>query len=426
MLVLRRASLRGTLLALVAALAVATALPARAQTGRAPVWAAEAQQIIGRFQAGDHVDVVRAVDRFFGQYPLDEQTWLLLLFRAESRYRLGQTQPALRGFRETLPFIERLHNVGQRRYAWAYFRIGALHARAGEWPAAIGAVERGLGLEPQNTFEQIRLGELLLQSGDRARAVRHFQDVRGTIPPRGEPSAVLAVKLERLGVAAPAARPAGLEAAPFYPGLRVKLVPLGAPDRRIALGDLCVVLEARWLIGCQVLAPIQIPEESVLDPTRNQLSGDHVLAELLRRYPTAGRPGDLLVALTDRDIFGRNTNFVFSWQSPRDRLGLVSTYRFLAELEDFYEPRVVGTRRLAIQLLSTTSALLGLARATRSDCPTAYPDDFQEFLLKGSRLCDSEIRQRDDVLRRLGGAPGRVGPERAREIARVEATYRLD
>ncbi|HXH82222.1 MAG TPA: tetratricopeptide repeat protein [Candidatus Tectomicrobia bacterium] len=421
-----RASLRGSLPALVAGLTLATTPPAPAGAQRAPVWAADAQQILERFHAGDHVVVIQGVEGFYRRYPLDDQSWPLLLLRAESRHRLGQAERALREFREAVPFVERLHNVARRGYAWVYFRIGALHGRLAQWPEAIAMVERGLQLEPQNAVEQIRLGELLLRSGDRARALRHFQDVRGAVPPRGEPSAVLAVKLERLGVASPRAPVTDVAEGAFYPGVRVKLLPVGAVDERVVLPDLCVVLEARWLVGCEVLPPIRIPDEVAFDRARNQLSGDRIIAELVRRYPTAGRGPDLLVAVTDRDIYGRNTNYVFSWQSPTDRVGVVTTYRFLAELEDFYEPQIVATRRLAVQLLSTTSALFGMTRATRADCPTAYPNDVQEFLLKGSRLCESEIQQRDAMLRRMGGTAVRLGPERAQAIARVEARYRLD
>ncbi len=77
-------------------------------------------------------------------------------------------------------------------------------------------------------------------------------------------------------------------------------------------------------------------------------------------------------------------------------------------------------------VISTTASLLGFTRATRPDCPTAYPNEFSEFLLKSATLCDSEIAQRDELLRRITGAKTPIGPARNREIARVYQAYRLE
>jgi len=130
--------------------------------------------------------------------------------------------------------------------------------------------------------------------------------------------------------------------------------------------------------------------------------------------------------VTGRDIFGTETNFVFSWQDRRTGAGVISTYRFVADLEDFYERSIVATRRLGIQFLSTTGFLLGFARPTRPDCPLAYPNDFREFLMKSSKLCEQTVQERDALLKRAGGAATRFGTSRADEIDRVYRAYHFD
>lgn len=59
-------------------------------------------------------------------------------------------------------------------------------------------------------------------------------------------------------------------------------------------------------------------------------------------------------------------------------------------------------------------------------CPMAYPNEFREFLQKGSKLCDSTIRQRDELLRRMGGSPTKFGVKRSEEVNRVYRTYHFE
>lgn len=144
---------------------------------------------------------------------------------------------------------------------------------------------------------------------------------------------------------------------------------------------------------------------------------------MAHRYLPGQRPHPIIVGLTERDIFGPDTNFVFSWQAPQAGLGVLSTHRFVAGLEDFYEPGIIGTRRVGVQLLSTSGSLLGLTRPTQPDCPLAYPHDFHEFLLKTTKLCDSEIEQRDAVLKTKGAQSSPFGDRKEDEIGRLYQKY---
>ena len=169
-----------------------------------------------------------------------------------------------------------------------------------------------------------------------------------------------------------------------------------------------------------------LPEEDLLARERGQYDANRLLEQLERRYPAAARPGEFVVGIVRRDIFGPGTRYVFSLQERSRRVGVVSSIRFVDDIEAYYEPDTIVTRRLGIQLLSTTGSLLGFSRATRPDCPTAYPNEFSEFLLKSAALCDSEIAQRDELLRRLSGPTAPIGTARSQEIARVYRAYRFD
>ena len=132
---------------------------------------------------GQHEKVIRAADEFFTRYPLGGETFSVLLAKAESQYRLGRTDDAIQSYERALPFVQQLHNVGQRRFAFAFFRLGMLHRRKAQYDTAIQFVEAGLTREPQNAYYQILLGELLRERGERERALKHFTTVLASPTP---------------------------------------------------------------------------------------------------------------------------------------------------------------------------------------------------------------------------------------------------
>jgi predicted Zn-dependent protease len=295
-----------------------------------------------------------------------------------------------------------------------------LYRQKAQYDGAIRAVQAGPVREPQNVYYQILLGELYRERGGNAQALKHFRELLDSGVPTTEERLVLKIKIDRL-TAAPAAPARRLDLAdqPLYSGLSFGVVPLNVSDAAISWPDICRLLESKWLVPCEVLPPVTLDERPILDERRQQYDANQILNELERRYPTGKRAHKFIVAVTGRDIFGTETNFVFSWQDGRTGAGVISTYRFVADLEDFYERSIVATHRLGIQFISTTGFLLGFARPTRPDCPLAYPHDFREFLMKSSKLCEQTIQERDALLKRAGGAATRFGTSRADEINRV-------
>ena len=67
-----------------------------------------------------------------------------------------------------------------------------------------------------------------------------------------------------------------------------------------------------------------------------------------------------------------------------------------------------------------------MSRPTNPSCPTAYPHDLREFQQKSSKLCESTIRERDEVLKRRGGKASQFGSQKHEEINRVYRAYYFD
>ena len=70
--------------------------------------------------------------------------------------------------------------------------------------------------------------------------------------------------------------------------------------------------------------------------------------------------------------------------------------------------------------------MLDISRATNPNCPTAYPNDIREFQQKNSKLCESTIRERDELLKKRGGKPSQFGSQKNDEINRVYRAYYFD
>jgi len=344
---------------------------------------------------------------------------------AESRFLLGGTDGAIAAYEQAIPMIERFHNVERQRFAPVYARLGMLYRGRGRHAEAVARVEEALRLAPQSLEVNILLGELLAEQGDRDRAHDHFRGLLRASMLTSEERAVIRAKLDRLEWGRPgrSAQPPDLTGLAVHQGLSIALVPVNETPALVSLPSVCALLESKWLLPCEVLAPITLDEAELLDPVRRQYDGDRVLGALRTWAAARGPRRTLMVAITPRDLSGPGTNYVFSWQQQGGLFGVISTHRFTAALDDFYEPELIATRRVAIQALSTTGSMMAFTRPTRPDCPLAYPNSLREFQLKTSALCTSTIAQRDALLRELGGPSVPSAPERRAEIEQVYRAF---
>lgn len=388
-------------------------------------------EIERRYNAGQYEAVIQRAREFSSQHPQTIESASVLMFKAESEYELGRVDTAINDYQAALVIIEKtVNNVNQRRYASAYFRLGAMLQERQRIDAAIAMVEAGLRLTPQYVEGQIQLGEMLLARGDRDRALRLYRSVLASPLPVSEERVVLNIKIDRLTAGEPGAslKSNDVSGALFYPNLSIGLIQLNGVRKDVDLVDVCLILEISWRIRCEVLEPFTIPDSEIFVKGRGQYDADRVLDKLRTRWPESSRQHPFLVAVTDRDIFGPNTSFVFSWQGGRDKAGtgVLSTSRFVPEIPPYYEPAIIATRRVAVQALSTTGRMMSFTRPTDPECPLAYPESFREFQQKRLQLCDSDVLQRDQLLARLGGAPASFGRERSDAYMRLRRRYFIE
>ena len=387
-----------------------------------------ASGIAEAFYAGDDDAVIEKVDRLLRGKPISSENVSWLFWKAEAQYRSGQTNAALTTYTDGLAKLEGVtNNVSRRAFAESYLRFGELLSEKDRLNDAMSAVETGLRLNPQNIEGQILLGHLFEQGGQHSRAISHYQAQLDSAVPVAEERAVLTMKVARLSKSSPALSTpsADLASMPFYAGLSIGLVPVNRVPDAVAFDDVCAILEVSWTLRCEVLSALDVPNEAVWDSRRNQYKADALLKEIERLLPRHSRRHTHVVAVTEFDIFGPQTSFVFSWQqmNPQHAVAVLSTSRLATEIPKYYEPETIATRRIAIQALSTTGRMFGFERPTNAECPLAYPESLREFQLKRLRLCTEEQEQRDRLLRRWGGTASPMGKEHAAVISRVSQKY---
>ncbi len=364
------------------------------------------------------------INEYLGTHSVTEDHIGLLLIKAEAHFQLMEQQKGIESLEHTLPIIKNMHNVSQRKYSHVYFSLGRLYRHQENFLTAIRHVKDGLVLEPQDIYHQIFLGELYRLLGKPDLALSHYRTI-GKLPTlKEEERLVIQRKINQLrNVTEIGNKKWDVLHARLYEGVSYKILPINNFGSLINLHDICILVQSKYLFPCEVLSPIELDENIILERRRDQYSGDKIHEELLRRYPDPANRNFFVIAVTDRDIFGNDTNFVFSWQDRSWKIGVVSTYRFVAGLDDFYEMDIIPTRRLGIQFLSTIGSLHKFSRPISPNCPLAYPNDFVEFSGKSSKLCESTISQRDAILKKFGG-PGRLfSPQEKKEINRVYSKY---
>jgi predicted Zn-dependent protease/predicted negative regulator of RcsB-dependent stress response len=388
-------------------------------------------EISEAFYAGNDDVVIQKVDRLLQGNPISSENVFLLFWKAEAEYRSGKTNAALTTYADGLAKLEGLtNNVTRRSFAGTYLRFAELLSEKRRLDEAVSAVETGLRLNPQSIEGQILLGHLFEQGGQHSRAVAHYQEQLGSALPIAEERAVLTMKVARLSnsrLSLPTPSD-DLASTPFYWDLSIGLAPINQVPAAVAFEDVCVILEVSWRLRCEVLPTLNVSDEGVWDSRRNQYKADALLTEIERRRPRTARRHTHIVAVTERDIFGPQTSFVFSWQqiNPQHAVAVLSTSRLATEIPKYYEPETIATRRIAIQALSTTGRMFGFERPTNAECPLAYPESLREFQFKRLRLCTEESDQRDLLLRRWGGAASTMGKARAAVISRVLQKYFIE
>ncbi|MFW6213878.1 MAG: hypothetical protein ACOC8L_13335 [Spirochaetota bacterium] len=127
----------------------------------------------------------------------------------------------------------------------------------------------------------------------------------------------------------------------------------------------------------------------LLDLNFVQYDANDLLAQM-REQQATGQQSDAegqttigVIGIVDQDIYREGLNFLFALTQPG--ASVMSTNRLFDPEHDSVEQ---GVHRSVVQAMTSYVQMLGLTRATRMPCATAYPNSLAEFDEKEDRLCE--------------------------------------
>ncbi len=350
----------------------------------------------------------------------------IVALRAISLRRLGHTREAVRNFEAAVEVVRSFDNVNAGAFGELFYELAELYGEQGDSERALAVVNEGLQIRPQSPTHQILAGYWHEKLGNSDAARAQYREVLAALAPGTEGRVVVEARLAALKGADSSHRvrvEQKAQAVRLSPPILV--VPINGIDERLDLLDVCLLLEAEVQLRCTVNAMVRVPEEKLLVGERLQYNGYHLL-ELLRQGRPPGREDVFVLGVTNRDMYMGDARFVFSMQDTKGRVAVVSSYRLLERLPAYWDARVLATRRMLVQMLSAVGSGFGLQRPSSAHCPLAYPNSVEEFLMKGTHLCESTRAQWRQTLEAIGGRQARFDDQRLATLIRLQQRYLIE
>lgn len=332
--------------------------------------------------------------------------------------------------------IRERDNVSQRKNVSDVFKLADIYVKHGYTQKARELYEAGLSVDSFRFDYQLKLANLLTESGDTKEAIEKYKTVYAYSEDK-ETINSARDRLLSLKVKSPSPKQKKSR-------FRIIVVQLGSInhvfaeemlselnkitgiqyifwEEKLALGKLDRT-DAEWYLSklCEKIkkeSPVTDPpantdpnaqmqfvigflrangttedkiDEFRKDMTRNfrvgQRDADRLISEIKAKFYDNDDPGVVgFLGITEADIYSDDNNFLFGWAQPR--FGVMSYCRFKADFnkEREYRPRLV--ERAVKQGLSSTFYILGIPRCTTALCARAYPHNLEEQDLKKAELC---------------------------------------
>jgi archaemetzincin len=163
----------------------------------------------------------------------------------------------------------------------------------------------------------------------------------------------------------------------------ISIVPINTIDAGL-LTRLALCLEERFLATCVVRATLAVPK-SALNSARGQLFFGSVVARLASAYETRE---DLVVGVTDFDLYKTSHQFVFGSSSEAQRCAVVSLHRLRSEFYGDPADENALFQRLLKECVHEIGHALGLKHCYNARCAMYYSNSVFDTDNKYSHYCE--------------------------------------
>lgn len=274
--------------------------------------------------------------------------------------------------RRTVKRLDRQGWIHTRGNTDAHITLAALEMARGKPGAAAGLLLTALRTGPQPVAVRIAAMEALAARGGEPRR-RHAAALAVDGARHGTASERLALDEAKARLGLEAFQPPALQSS--LPSVRVLALGSADIEHAEAMGR-AVSRELGVAVEVGAVRDFQKPQKRRLSGWSFQYEADAINADLARDHR---RPGEVVLALTDLDLYAQGLNFV--WASGGDGVSIISNVRLKGEDEGLTQAR------LAKQALTSLLDLLGAPRATHPACVNANALSLVEFDAKSGEVC---------------------------------------
>ena len=171
----------------------------------------------------------------------------------------------------------------------------------------------------------------------------------------------------------------------YAPAVReISIVPINAIDAGV-LTRLSLCLEERFLATAVVRSTLPVPK-SALNSARGQLFFGSLVSRLSSVYETRE---DVVLGITDYDLYKTSHQFVFGSASEAQRCAVVSLHRLRSEYYGDQPDENALFQRLLKESVYEIGHALGLKHCYNARCAMYYSNSVFDTDNKHSHFCDA-------------------------------------
>ncbi|BDE07791.1 archemetzincin [Vulcanimicrobium alpinum] len=164
----------------------------------------------------------------------------------------------------------------------------------------------------------------------------------------------------------------------------ISIVPINAIDGEL-LTRLALCLEERFLATAVVRAALAVPKSAL-----NSMRGQLFFSSLASRLTSAYEPrGDLVLGITEYDLYKTSHQFVFGSSSEAQRCAVVSLHRLRSEYYGDAPDENALFQRLLKESVHEIGHALGLRHCYNARCAMYYSNSVFDTDNKYSHFCEA-------------------------------------
>ncbi|HEY4442553.1 MAG TPA: archaemetzincin family Zn-dependent metalloprotease [Candidatus Elarobacter sp.] len=164
----------------------------------------------------------------------------------------------------------------------------------------------------------------------------------------------------------------------------ISIVPINAIDGGL-LTRLALCLEERFLATAVVRAALAVPK-TALNSARGQLFFGSLVGRICAAYETRG---DLVLGITEFDLYKTSHQFVFGSANEAQRCAAVSLHRLRSEFYGDQPDENALFQRLLKESVHEIGHALGLRHCYNARCAMYYSNSVFDTDNKFSHFCDA-------------------------------------